>query len=141
MNSTTLLYMYENQTTDNNLSNTTNYLAQRAYLLSSTRFFVYNIIRLCQVVIGIPANIMTLIVINRLRFRLNMHIVMVYMVISDISSSATLPMGIYLDLSVSQKRIINFNENWDTFCIFKIYFDTIVAAGSMVSYFILSVDR
>ena len=93
MNSTTLLYMYENQTTENNLSNTTNSLAQSAYLLNSTRVFVYNIIILCQVLIGIPANIMTLIVINRLRFRLNMQIVMVYMAISDISSSATLPMG------------------------------------------------
>ena len=137
MNSTTLLY--DKQTLELNLSNITNSLTQSAYLLSSTRFFLYNILRLCQVLIGIPANIMTLIVINRLRFRLNMHILMVYMAISDISSSATLPLGIYI--GASQAQVISFRNHWDTFCILKSYFDMIVIVGSMVSYFMLSVDR
>ena len=97
MNSTTLLY--DNRKILYNLSNITNSMAQSDYLLSSTRFFLYNILRLCQVLIGIPSNIMTLIVINRLRFRLNMHILMIYMAISDISSSATLPIGIYIGAS------------------------------------------
>ena len=114
-------------------------MAQSDYLLSSTRFFVYNILRLCQVIIGIPANSMTLIVINRLRIRLNMHIVMVYMAISDISSSATLPIGIYI--GASQAQVISFKDHWDIFCILKSYFDMVVLAGSMVSYFMLSVDR
>ena len=137
MNSTTLLY--DKQTLELNLSNITNSLTQSAYLLSSTRFFLYNILRLCQVLIGIPANIMTLIVINKLRFRLNMHIVMIYMAISDISSSATLPLGIYI--GASQAQVISFRNHWDTFCILKSYFDMIVIVGSMVSYFMLSVDR
>ena len=137
MNSTTLLY--DNRTIEYNLSNITKSLAQSDYLLSSTRFIWYNIMRLCQVFIGIPANIMTLVVINRLRFRLNMHILMVYMAISDISSSATLPLGIYI--GASQAQVISFRNHWDTFCILKSYFDMIVIVGSMVSYFMLSVDR
>ena len=138
MNSTTLLY--DNETIERfNLSNITNSLAQSDYLLSSTRFFLYNVLRLCQVLFGIPANIMTLIVINRLRFRLNMHILIVYMALSDISSSATLPLGIYI--GASQAQVISFKNHWDTFCILKSYFNMIVIVGSMVSYFMLSVDR
>ena len=64
---------------------------------------------------------------------------MVYMAVSDIVSSATLPMGIYMGASVAQ--IITFNDHWDTVCIVKTYFDMTAFLGSMLSYSMLSVDR
>ena len=136
MDSTTILY--DNQTFPY-LFNTTNYPAQSAYLLSSTRFVVYTVARWCQVCIGIPANIMTLLIIKRLRVRLNMHIIMVYMAVSDIFSLTTLPVGTYI--SASQAQVILFKDHWDNFCILKSYFDMIALTGSMVSYFMLSIDR
>ena len=137
MNLTTSLY--DNRTIEYNLSNITNSVAQSDYLLSSTRFIWYNILRLCQVFIGIPANIMTLVVIKRLRFRLIMHILMVYMATTDILSSATLPMGIYI--GASQAQVISFKNHWETFCILKVYFDMNIVLGSMLSYSMLSLDR
>ena len=68
-----------------------------------------------------------------------MHIIMMYMAISDILSSATLPTAIYMGASVAQ--IITFNDHWDTVCIVKTYFDLIFMVGSMLSYAMLSVDR
>ena len=102
--------LLDNQTIQNNLSDITNF--QSAYLISSTRFIAYNIARCCQVSVGVPANLLTLLIIKRIRFRLNMHIIMIYMAVSDIISSATLPMGIYMGASVAQ--LITFTDHWDT---------------------------
>ena len=136
---TSVSIIHDNQTILHNLSGITNSPTQSAYLLSSERFITYSVARCCQVCVGISANIMTLSIIQRLRLRLNMHIIMVYMAISDILSSSTLPMSIYMGASVAQ--VITFNEHWDTICIVKTYFDMLVFLGSMLSYAMLSVDR
>ena len=137
MNSTTILY--DNQTIQSNLTDALIFWAQSAYLVSSTRFIVYNIARCCQALIGVPANIMTLLIIKRIRFRLNMHIIMIYLAVSDILSSATIPMSIYMSASVAQ--IITFTDQWDSICIIKIYFDMLIFLGSFLSYVMLSIDR
>ena len=138
---TSVSMLYENETNEyrSNLSGITNFPTQSAYLLSSERFIAYSLARSCQVYVGIPANITTLIVIKRLRIRLNMHIIMVYMAISDILSSATLPMAIYMGASAAQ--LISFSDHWDTLCITKTYFDMIILLGSFLSYIMLSADR
>ena len=87
----------------------------------------------------VPANIMTLFILKRISFRLNMHIIMIYMAVADIITSATLPMGIYMGASVAQ--LITFTDHWDTICIIKTYFDMAALVGSMLSYSMLSVDR
>ena len=135
MNSTIL---YNNQTIFN-LFNNTNSLPHSAYLMSAVRFIVYSIARMCQICVGIPTNVMTLIVIKRLHSRINMHIIMVYMAVSDIFSSTTLPLGTYI--SASQAQVITLKDHWENFCILKSYFDMIATTGSMSSYFMLSVDR
>ena len=63
------------------------------------------------------------------------------MAISDILSSATLPLPMGIYIGASQAQVISFKDHWDTFCILKSYFDMIVIVGSMGSYFLLSVDR
>ena len=137
MNSTTILY--DNQTIQSNLTDALIFWAQSAYLVSSTRFIVYNIARCCQALIEVPANIMTLLIIKRIRFRLNMHIIMIYLAVSDILSSATIPMSIYMSASVAQ--IITFTDQWGYICIIKIYFDMLIFLGSFLSYVMLSIDR
>ena len=82
---------------------------------------------------------MTLVIIQRLRLRLNMHIIMVYMAISDILSSALLPMSIYMGASAAQ--MITFNDHWDTICIVKTYFDMLSILGTILGYSMLSIDR
>ena len=82
---------------------------------------------------------MTLFIIKRLRLRLNMHIIMLYVAISDILSSATLPVAIYMGASVAQ--MITFSDHWNTICITKTYFDMNVLLGSLLSYVMLSIDR
>ena len=137
MTSSSLLL--DNQTIQNNLdlSNTTN--SQSAYWLSSPRFIAYNVARCCQVSVGVPENLLTLLIIKRMPFRLNMHIIMVYMAVSDILSSATLPMAIYMGASAAQ--LITFTDHWDKICIIKTYFDLIFMVGCILSYTLLSVDR
>ena len=139
MNSTTVLYDNLSIEHASGIYNVTNPPPENTYLFSSTRFVVFTIARWCQVIVGVPANILTLLIIKRLRIRLNMHIIMVYMAVSDISSSATLPMGICIHGSTDQ--IINFKDLWNTFCIIKVYFDMNVVNGSMLSYYMLSLDR
>ena len=117
MNSTTVLY--DNQTSQSNLTDAFIFWAQSAYLVSSTRFIVYNIARCCQALIGVPANIMTLLIIKRIRFRLNMHIIMIYLAVSDKLSSATIPMSIYMSASVAQ--IITFTDQWDSLSVLLRY--------------------
>ena len=82
---------------------------------------------------------MTLVIIQRLSHRLNMHIFMAYMAISDILSSATLPMSIYMGAAAAQ--IITLKDIWSTICIIKTYFDMLSFLGSMLSYSMLSIDR
>ena len=137
MNSTTILY--DNQTIQSNLTDIANLWPQSAYLASSTRFIAYNIARCCQALIGIPANIITLFIIKSLRLRLNMHIIMVYLAVSDILASVPLPLAIYMGASAA--KMITFNDHWDTICIIKTYFDMLAFLGSMLSYTMLSIDR
>ena len=133
---TTTTSLYDNQTIQENITNSSN---QSVYLSSSIRFFAYSVARCCQVCIGVPGNLMTLVIIQRIRFHLNMHVIMKYMAISDILSSATVPLTIYMGASVA--KMITFNEHWDTICIVKTYFDLIIFLGSMLSYSMLSFDR
>ena len=68
-----------------------------------------------------------------------MHIIMVYMAISDILSSAILPLSIYMGASAVQ--MITFSDHWDTICILKSYFDMLSILGTMLGYSMLSFDR
>ena len=137
MNSTTVLY--DNQTIQSNLTNIVTHAAQSAYLGSSVRFLIFSMVRYCQVLVGIPANIMTLLIIKRLHIRLNMHIIMVYMAISDILASATLPIGTYI--SASAAKMIIFKDEWDTICVVYSSLINAVFIGVISAYAMLSIDR
>ena len=131
MNSTTIPY----EIIEHNLTNSA---VQNTYFSSSTRFILKTIIRCCQILIGISANIMTLIIIKRLRLRLNMHIIMVYLALADILVLATLLVGIYP--KTMEINLISYKSYWETYCIVIMFFNMIGYTGSLLTYLLLSID-
>ena len=102
---------------------------------SSIRNTVYFGIRTCQVIVGIIGNICTLIIISKLKHRVNGHIVMIYLAVSDILVSCMLPMSVLRNLSIIDDR------HWKMFCIISEYFYCLTMSYSVVSYITASVDR
>ena len=82
----------------------------------STEDLVYLGLRLAQVTVGLIGNVLTLIIISKLKHRLNGHIIMVYLAVSDILVCCMLPMS-YLRMSST----IN-ERHWKNFCIILEFF-------------------
>ena len=137
MTSNTVLY--DNKTIQGNLTSIAGHAAQSAYLRSSICFIVFSVARYCQIFVGIPGNIMTLLILKRLRVRLNMHIIMGYMALSDTLASATLPIGTYINAPVAE--MISFKDEWDIICVIYVFLINIGFIGVVSSYFMLSIDR
>ena len=131
--------MYDRTVNKSYTNNMTNSLQEGDYLESYTRFIVYNIIRCCQIAIGIIANALTLLILKRLRHRLNVHILMVYLATSDILVSCMLPVTIYLD--ASRIELMDFEYFWDKVCIIKEFCEMVVMMICIFSYLFLSFDR
>ena len=102
---------------------------------NNTQFLVYFGIRMAQVTVGIIGNFMTLIIISKLKQRVNGHITMVYLAVSDILVCCMLPMS-YLRNS----SIIN-EKHWKNFCVISEYFYGLTMVYSVVSYITTSIDR
>ena len=100
-----------------------------------TRFAVYFGIRTVQVIIGIIGNILTLMIISKLKHRVNGHIIMVYLAVSDILVSCMLPMSVLRNSSIIDEK------QWKTFCIISEYFYVITMTYSVGSYITASIDR
>ena len=102
---------------------------------SNTQFLIYFGIRLAQVTVGIIGNGCTLIIIFRLKHRVNGHIIMVYLAVSDILVSCMLPVS-YLRMSSTIDE-----RYWKQFCIISEYFYTLTMTYSVISYITASIDR
>ena len=102
---------------------------------SKTQFIIYIGIRVAQVTVGIIGNFMTLIIISQLKQRVNGHIIMVYLAVSDILVCCMLPMS-YLRNS----SIIN-EKHWKNFCVISEYLYNLSMSYSVVSYITASIDR
>ena len=101
----------------------------------NTQFLIYFGIRMAQATVGIIGNVMTLIIIFKLKHRVNGHITMVYLAVSDILVSCILPMS-YLRNS----SIINENH-WKNFCLISEYIYHQTMTYSVASYITTSIDR
>ena len=99
------------------------------------KFLVYFGIRLAQVTVGIIGNVLTLIIISKLKHRVNGHIIMVYLAVSDILVSCMLPMTYLRNSSTIGERY------WKQFCIISEYFYTVTMTYSVMSYITASIDR
>ena len=108
------------------------------YLTSFTRFVIYSTIRSLEAIIGIIGNILTLIVIGTLKYRSNVHTLMIYLAVSDILVCSGFPLAVYIFGQESRLFII---DNWKILCIFKEGSEVMVTIGCMLSYTILAVDR
>ena len=102
---------------------------------SSSDDFVYLGLRLALVIVGLIGNICTLIIIAKLKHRVNGHIIMVYLAVSDILVCCMLPMS-YLKMSSTI-----YERHWKNFCIISEYFYTATMTYSVISYITASIDR
>ena len=105
---------------------------------STLRFSVYTTIRSLEVVFGIYGNILTLIIMKRLKYRSNGHILMIYLAVSDIILSCTFPITCYL---FATETLLEKGSNWSWFCKIKEYLAFNSTAACMLGYVLLSVDR
>ena len=102
---------------------------------SNTQFLIYFGIRVGQVIVAITGNVCTLIIISKLKHRVNGHIIMVYLAVSDILVCCMLPMS-YLRMSSTIDE-----RQWKNFCIISEFFYTATMTYSVVSYITASIDR
>ena len=137
------MILYQKDITVNTSGNNDNIAVNSSqagdYLGSYTRFVVYNAVRFCQIVIGIAANALTLLILKRLRHRLNVHIIMAYLATSDMLVSCMLPITTYLD--ASKIELMEFENFWDKICIIKEFCEMVFMIICIFSYLLLSFDR
>ena len=101
----------------------------------NTQFLVYFGIRVVQVTIEIIGNGCTLIIIPKLKKRVNGHIIMFYLAVSDILVCCTLPVSYLRNSSTIEERY------WKNFCIISEYFYIVIMTYSVMSYITASIDR
>ena len=117
----------------------TNSSQEADYLGGQPRFIAYFATRCCQIVIGIIANVLTLLILKKLRRRLNVHVIMAYLATSDILVSCILHVTIYLDASWIE--LVDFEYFWDKVCIIKEFSEMVFMMICIFSYLLLSFDR
>ena len=104
------------------------------YLESTIQFSIYTTIRGLEVVIGIIGNILTLIIIKKIKYCSNIHILMIYLAVCDILVSAINPFGAYVFAS---DRIFPGKPYWKQLCITKDFLTSIVTLSCGLSYMLL----
>ena len=102
---------------------------------SNKQFIIYFGIRVTQATVAIIGNLLTLIIISKLKERFNGHIIMVYLAVSDILVCCMLPMSY-----IRNSSIIN-EKYWKNFCVISEYLYTLTMSYSVVSYITASIDR
>ena len=100
-----------------------------------TQFLIYFGIRVVQAVVGITGNVLTLIVIYKLKHRVNGHIIMVYLAVTDILVCCILPMSYLRNSTIVDE------EHWKNFCAISEYLYSASMIYSSVSYITASIDR
>ena len=102
---------------------------------SHTQFLIYFGIRVAQAVVGIIGNILTLIIISKLKHRVNGHIIMVYVAVTDILVCCILPMSYLRNSSIITEK------HWKNFCVISEYLYNHTMTYFALSYITTSIDR
>ncbi len=102
------------------------------------RFKIFVPIRILIAIIGIIGNVLTLIIIKKLKVRSNGHFLMIYLVASDIAVCLVCPVVLF---EMAQHLIIDLVPYWKELCIAANYHETSTTAACVTSYTFLSVDR
>ena len=135
-NSSNMSRNYDDSVTQSYIANSSQ---EGDYLGGQPRFIVYFATRCCQIVIGIIANVLTLLILKKLRRRLNVHVIMAYLATSDILVSCILPVTIYLE--ASRIELVDYEYFWDKVCIIKEFSEMVFMMICIFSYLLLSFDR
>ena len=108
------------------------------YVESDTYHIIFTAIRCIQVFLTIIANVMTLIVLGKLKYLTNGHILMVYLAVFDIIVGASYALEGFTG-AASQ---FNLNvPHWGTLCGVREFINITLASSNMITYIMLSVDR
>ena len=135
-NSSNMSRNYDDSVTQSYITNSSQ---EGDYLGGQPRFIAYFATRCCQIVIGIIANVLTSLILKKLRRRLNVHVIMVYLATSDLLVSCILPVTIYLD--ASRIELLDYEYFWDKICIIKEFSEMVFMMICVFSYLLLSFDR
>ena len=108
-----------------------------SYKTSVVRFSTYMAIRYVQALIGMTGNICTLVIIFKMKHRTNLHIIMVYLALSDIAVPCLVPLTTYI--FANEINLIH-HRDWETICVVKEIILWIAFLGCIVSYAFLAVD-
>ena len=114
--------------------------AAEKYKESTVRLSVYFSIRAIASIVGFVGNLLSLIIIKRLKVRNNGHILMTYAAVSDIFLSINAPLqcfGLIVETDILDMDL----EQWKVLCYVKELSLFLFMLGCVVSYVIISVDR
>ena len=109
-----------------------------SYKTSTERFATYMAIRYLQAFVGMTGNICTLVIIFKMKHKTNLHIIMVYLALSDIAVPCLVPLTTYI---FANEINLIYDPDWHTMCIVKEVILWIAFLGCTMSYAFLSVDR
>ena len=99
----------------------------------------FEAIRTVQVIVGIVGNALTLIIIYNLKHRVNGHIIMMYLAVTDILVCCMFPTTLVTEYA-RYSPVVG-DQIWKDICIIQEYFIVVAMACSCLSYLMSSVDR
>ena len=108
------------------------------YGKDSTYYTIFTTIRCIQVIFTIIANVMTLIVLGKLKYLTNWHILMVYLAVFDILVSSSFVLEGFTSAASQFSLSV---PHWSIFCIMREFTNITLASCNMITYIMLSVDR
>ena len=108
------------------------------YHEETTFFVIFNLIRCIQVIATVVANVVTLIVLGKLNYLTNGHVIMVYLAVFD------LLVGFYFALEgfISFAPLLSQEiPHWKTMCMIREFTAITLGSCNLITYIMLSVDR
>ena len=108
------------------------------YGKDNTYYTIFTTIRCIQVIFTIIANVMTLIVLGKLKYLTNGHILMVYLAVFDILVSSSFALEGFTSAASQFSLSV---PHWSIFCIMREFTNITLASCNMITYIMLSVDR
>ena len=108
------------------------------YEEETTFFIIFHSIRSIQAVFAIIANVMTLIVLGKLKYLTNGHVVMVYLAVFDLLVGFYYALEGFMSIAPRLSQEI---PHWNKLCIVREFTAITLAACNLMTYIMLAVDR
>ena len=103
-----------------------------------TFFIIFTAIRCIQVIASIIANVMTLIVLRKLKYLTNGHVIMVYLAVFDLLVGFSFALEGFISFAPRLSQKI---PHWNTICMIRLFTAITLASCNLITYIMLAVDR